>query len=128
MRLRSRPLVLPAQPRRIYLVGGGSHNPAIARVIGDVLGGADGVYRLDIGGSACAIGGAYKVLWALERKPGETFDQFLAARWTDEGAVEKIDDGFRPATYQKYGDILRAFDDMEQRLLAENHANQDGDA
>ncbi|KAL7799996.1 hypothetical protein V8C37DRAFT_363700, partial [Trichoderma ceciliae] len=50
MRLRSQKLVysprdsLPAQPRRIYLVGGGSLNPAITRVLGDVLGGADGVY------------------------------------------------------------------------------------
>ncbi|TGJ86132.1 hypothetical protein E0Z10_g2622, partial [Xylaria hypoxylon] len=43
MRLRSQNLVskpperpeLPAQPRRIYLVGGGSLNPAIARAFGD---------------------------------------------------------------------------------------------
>ncbi|KAJ4388442.1 hypothetical protein N0V85_007556, partial [Neurospora sp. IMI 360204] len=70
MRLRSQNLIstppstpssssspqLPAQPRRIYLVGGGSLNPAIARIMGDVLGGVDGVYKLDVGGNACALG------------------------------------------------------------------------
>ncbi|KAH6605157.1 xylulokinase, partial [Trichoderma cornu-damae] len=125
MRLRSRNLVhsprdgLPAQPRRIYLVGGGSLNPAIARVLGDVLGGADGVYRLDVGGNACALGGAYKALWALERKDGETFDELIGRRWTEEGSIQKVDVGYREGTYQKYGKVLRAFEDMEGRLLAE---------
>ncbi|GAB0133311.1 hypothetical protein EsDP_00001723 [Epichloe bromicola] len=125
MRLRSRKLVhspedgLPAQPRRIYLVGGGSVNPAIARVIGDVLGGADGVYKLDVGGSACALGGAYKALWALERKQGETFDELIAQRWKEEGSIERVDEGFKPSTYQQYGNILGAFEEMEKRLLSE---------
>ncbi|KJZ77043.1 Putative D-xylulose kinase A [Hirsutella minnesotensis 3608] len=125
MRLRSKNLVhsprdgLPAQPRRIYLVGGGSHNPAIARVLGDVLGGADGIYKLDVGGSACALGGAYKALWALEREPNQTFDDLIAARWKEEGAVERIGDSYRPETYAKYGDVLGAFEAMEQHLLAE---------
>lgn len=125
MRLRSRKLVhsprdgLPAQPRRIYLVGGGSVNPAIARVIGDVLGGADGVYRLDVGGSACALGGAYKALWALERKQGETFDDLIAQRWKEEGSIERVDEGFKHGTYQQYGNILGAFEEMEKRLLSE---------
>ncbi|KAI1105920.1 cation efflux family-domain-containing protein [Jackrogersella minutella] len=100
MRLRSHNLVsppdnlLPAQPRRIYLVGGGSLNPAIARVVGDVLGGADGVYRLDVGGNACALGGAYKALWARERASAdESFDDLLGRRWREEDAVEKVDGG-----------------------------------
>ncbi|KAK3060023.1 hypothetical protein LTR53_020243, partial [Teratosphaeriaceae sp. CCFEE 6253] len=49
LRLRSQSLVksekdpqsgktLPPQPRRVYLVGGGSANPAIARIAGEVLG------------------------------------------------------------------------------------------
>lgn len=127
MRLRSQNLVhppdaegkLPAQPRRLYLVGGGSMNPAIARVIGDVLGGVDGVYKLDVGGNACALGGAYKALWAMERKEGETFDELIGKRWKEEGAIEKVDQGFRDGTYQKYGNVLGAFEAMEQRLLAE---------
>lgn len=125
MRLRSQNLVhspkdgLPAQPRRIYLVGGGSLNPAIARVIGDVLGGVDGVYKLDVGGSACALGGAYKAVWALERKEGETFDDLIGKRWKEEGSIERVDEGFRDGTYQKYGNIVGAFEKMEQKILDE---------
>lgn len=127
MRLRSQNLVhppesdktLPAQPRRIYLVGGGSMNPAIARVIGEVLGGVDGVYKLDVGGNACALGGAYKALWAMERKEGETFDDLIGKRWKAEGSIQKVDEGFRDGTYQKYGNVLGAFEEMEHRLLAE---------
>ncbi|KAL2205070.1 xylulokinase [Sarocladium strictum] len=125
MRLRSQNLVhpptpeLPAQPRRIYLVGGGSLNPAIARVIGDVLGGADGVYKLDVGGSACAMGGAYKACWAMERGDGETFDELIGKRWKEEGMIEKVDIGYKDGVYQKYGNVLGAFEDMEKKILAE---------
>ena len=38
--------------------------------MGEVIGGAEGVYRLDVGGNACALGGAYKAVWALERAEG----------------------------------------------------------
>jgi xylulokinase len=127
MRLRSQNLVhapdaagkLPAQPRRIYLVGGGSLNPAIAEIMGSVLGGCEGVYKLDVGGSACAMGGAYKALWAVERKDGETFDELIGKRWKEEGAIEKVDVGFRNGVYQQYGNVLGAFEEMEKRLLAE---------
>ncbi|EGX89291.1 D-xylulose kinase [Cordyceps militaris CM01] len=127
MRLRAQKLLrgdddrlLPAQPRRIYLVGGASHNAAIAATLGSVLGGTDGVYRLDVGGDACALGGAYKALWALERRgPDQTFDDLLAARWQEEGAIEKVDVGYRKGTYEKYGNVLGAFEEMESRLLAE---------
>ena len=125
MRLRSQNLVhspknnLPAQPRRIYLVGGGSLNPAIAQVIGEVLGGVDGVYKLDVGGNACAMGGAYKALWALERSKDETFDELIGKRWKEEGSIERVDQGFRDGTYQKYGNVLGAFEAMEHKILAE---------
>ncbi|ELQ38001.1 xylulose kinase [Pyricularia oryzae] len=127
LRLRSQSLVdrpdkaqrLPAQPRRIYLVGGGSLNPAIARVVGDVLGGAEGVYRLDVGGNACALGGAYKAVWALERRDDkETFDELIGARWREEGAIQKVDDGYREGVFEKYGNVLGAFDRMEKEILA----------
>ncbi|KAI0481535.1 xylulose kinase-like protein [Xylaria cf. heliscus] len=125
MRLRSQKLVspipgrpkLPPQPRRIYLVGGGSLNPAIARVFGDVLGGAEGVYRLDVGGNACALGGAYKALWACERRAGESFDELLGARWAEEGNVQKVDDGYREGEYAAYGNVLGAFEGVEGRVL-----------
>ncbi|KAI1324858.1 xylulose kinase-like protein [Xylariaceae sp. FL0255] len=132
MRLRSQNLVsalpehpsLPAQPRRIYLVGGGSLNPAIARVFGDVLGGAEGVYRLDVGGNACALGGAYKALWACERggdengQGGNEFDELIGARWKEEGNVQKVDDGYREVEFRAYGGVLGAFEEMEKRVLS----------
>lgn len=127
MRLRSQKLVsstdgkLPAQPRRIYLVGGGSLNPAIQRVIGDVLGGVDGVYKLDVGGNACALGGAYKAVWALERKEGESFDELIGKRWTEEGAIEKVDLGYKKGVFEQYGNVLGAFGEMEGSILKVAH-------
>jgi xylulokinase len=126
MRLRSQNLVsevpgrqeLPAQPRRIYLVGGGSLNPAIARVFGDVLGGAEGVYRLDVGGNACALGGAYKALWACERGVGQSFDELIGARWKEEGNIQKVDAGYRETEFRAYGNVLGAFEEMEKRVLS----------
>ncbi|KAI1752297.1 xylulose kinase-like protein [Xylaria castorea] len=132
MRLRSQRLVsaipgrpdLPAQPRRIYLVGGGSLNPAIARAFGDVLGGAEGVYRLDVGGNACALGGAYKALWACERGDGgsggeqKSFDELIGARWKEEGNIQKVDDGYRKKEYAMYKNVLGAFEEMEDRVLS----------
>lgn len=123
LRLRSQKLVhsprdgLPPQPRRIYVVGGGSVNPAIMRVIGDVLGGSEGVWRLDVGGNACALGGAYKAVWSIERRQGETFEDLIGARWKEEEAVEKIDQGYRKEIFKKYGDLLPAFEEMERNAL-----------
>jgi xylulokinase len=123
MRLRSQKLVdapsegLPPQPRRVYLVGGGSLNPAIAQIMGEVLGGAEGVYKLDVGGNACALGGAYKAVWAMERGEGETFDELIGKRWREEGAIKKVDEGFRDGLFQKYGGVLGAFEEMEQSIL-----------
>ncbi len=129
MRLRSQKLVegpsgtgrsaLPAQPRRIYLVGGGSLNPAIASVMGSVLGGVDGVYKLDVGGNACALGGAYKAVWAFERAEGETFDELIGKRWKEEGAIQKVDVGFRDGVFQQYGNVLPAFEELEEKILKE---------
>ncbi|KAK3401018.1 actin-like ATPase domain-containing protein [Sordaria brevicollis] len=131
MRLRSQNLVstppstpsgtayaLPAQPRRIYLVGGGSLNPAIAKIMGDVLGGVDGVYKLDVGGNACALGGAYKAVWAFERRDEtETFDELIGKRWKEEGAIRKVDDGYTKGVFEGYGKVLGAFGEMEERVL-----------
>ncbi|KAH7041081.1 actin-like ATPase domain-containing protein [Microdochium trichocladiopsis] len=128
LRLRSQSLVaappgaksqLPPQPRRVYLVGGGSLNPAIARVMGDVLGGADGVYRLDVGGNACALGGAYKAVWTLEKGPEESFDELIGKRWKEEEAIQKVDDGYREGVFESYGRVLGAFEEMERRVLKE---------
>jgi xylulokinase len=130
LRLRSQKLVTsPAdgvapQPRRIYLVGGGSLSPAIARVVGDVLGGYEGVYKLDVGGNACALGGAYKAVWAMERKPNESFEELIGNRWRESEAIVKVDEGYRPDVWKCYGDILPAFEEMERLILAGEDRNK----
>jgi len=98
-------------------VGGGSLNPAIANIMGDVLGGSEGVYKLDVGGNACALGGAYKAVWAFERAEGETFDELIGKRWKEEGAIWKVGEGYRENTFEKYGKVLGAFEQMENRVL-----------
>jgi len=130
LRLRSQKLVhspatgIPPQPRRIYLVGGGSLNPAIARIVGDVLGGVEGVWKLDVGGNACALGGAYKAVWAIERKEGESFEELIGERWHESEAVEKVDEGYRDDVWAKYGNVLGTFEEMERKVLAGEERNK----
>lgn len=130
LRLRSQKLVhspsaeYPPQPRRIYLVGGGSLNPAIARIVGDVLGGTEGVWRLDVGGNACALGGAYKAVWAVERGEGESFEELIGERWRESEAVAKVDDGYRKEVWERYGGVLEAFEEMEKTVLAGEERNK----
>ncbi|KAJ9643513.1 hypothetical protein H2199_004192 [Coniosporium tulheliwenetii] len=88
---------LPPQPRRVYLVGGGSANPTIAELAGQVLGGAEGVYRLDIGGNACVCGG----------------------RWNEGAFVKKVAEGYREGVWEGYGAALKGFEEMEGRVLEE---------
>lgn len=111
---------LPPQPRRVYLVGGGSVNPAIARLAGDVLGGIEGIYRLDIGGNACALGSAYKAVWGCERtSEGETFEQLIGERWNKEDFVQRVADGYREGVFEKYGEALKGFRQMEEEVVEE---------
>lgn len=129
LRLRSQALVtpqksasgapLPPQPRRVYLVGGGSANAAFADLAGQVLGGAEGVFKLDIGGNACALGGAYKACWGVERAPGETFEDFLDKRWNEEEFVKRVAEGYREGIWEQYGKALEGFDQMEKLVLKE---------
>ncbi|KAH9868183.1 hypothetical protein J1614_007255 [Plenodomus biglobosus] len=122
LRLRSQSLVspqgsLPPQPRRIYLVGGGAVNPAIADLAGQVLGGSDGVYKLEIGGNACALGAAYKAAWGVQRKQGEKFEDFLEQRWNEEGFVKKICQGYRRGVWESYGEAVRGLDEAEKWVV-----------
>ena len=125
LRLRSRELVsspgdgLPPQPRRIYLVGGGSRNKAIAKVAGEVLGGSEGVFKLDVGENACALGAAYKAVWAVERQKGETFEELIGKRWREDEFVEKIAEGYNKEVWERYGKALKGFEAMENRLLVD---------
>jgi xylulokinase len=123
MRLRSQLLVSipspshPPQPARIYLVGGGSVNPAIAEICGSVLGGAEGVFRLNIGGNACALGAAHKAVWGCEKEDGEGFEDFIANRWKEDEFVNRIDQGYRQGVWEKYGEALRGFEMLESEVL-----------
>ncbi|SMR44405.1 unnamed protein product [Zymoseptoria tritici ST99CH_3D1] len=128
LRLRSHNLVhagkdpksgetLPAQPRRVYLVGGGSANPAIAKICGEVLGGVEGVFKLDIGGNACALGAAYKAVWGCERKGGESFEDLIGKRWDEASFVKRVADGYTKGVFEKYGEAVKGFEKMEQVVL-----------
>ena len=125
LRLRSQALVhpqgtLPAQPRRIYLVGGGAVNPAIAELAGQVLGGSDGVYKLEIGGNACALGASYKAAWGVQRRgKGEAFEDFLEERWDEEGFVRRICGGYREGVFERYGAALGGFAEVEALAVRE---------
>lgn len=124
LRLRSQPLVspqgsLPAQPRRIYLVGGGAANPAIAELAGQVLGGAEGVFKLEIGGNACALGSAYKAAWGVQRKAGEVFEDFLETRWDEGEFVRKVAQGYREGVFERYGEVLGKFGELEAVAIRE---------
>jgi xylulokinase len=129
MRLRSEPLLFPGpkasgnlpQPRRLYVVGGGSKNPAIASVMADVLGGFEGVYKLDIGGNACALGAAYYATWALERKDGEAFEDYVAERWDEDKQVKRIGDAYKEGVWEEYGEVLKGFRLVEEEIVRSAH-------
>ncbi|KAL4941201.1 putative D-xylulose kinase A [Aspergillus oleicola] len=123
LRLRSRGLTtspgngIPAQPRRVYLVGGGSKNKVIAKIAGEILGGSEGVYKLEIGDNACALGAAYKAVWAIERGKDQTFEDLIGQRWREEEFVEKIADGYLEREFERYGGAVEGFERMEHTVL-----------
>jgi len=118
---------LPPQPRRVYLVGGGSANPAIAQLAGEVLGGVEGVFKLDIGGNACALGAAYKACWGCERSPGENFEDLIKKRWDESKFVKKVADGYKEGIFEAYGEAVKGFDMMEKEVetMAEEHVGME---
>ena len=96
---------------------GGSQNTAIAKLAGEILGGVEGVYRLDVGGNACALGSAYKAVWAVERKPRETFEDFIGSRWREDDFVEKIADGYQEGIYRLYEKGVKGLEAVEKDVL-----------
>ncbi|KAI9839122.1 MAG: hypothetical protein M1819_003115 [Sarea resinae] len=131
LRLRSHRLVesdpetsLPPQPRRVYLVGGGSKNAAIAKIAGEVLGGVEGVFRLDVGENACALGSAYKAVWAVERRAGESFEELIGERWREAEFVKKIAEGYQPGVFEKYGVAVEGFERMEKEVLRQEREKE----
>lgn len=129
------PAAAPAQPRRIYLVGGGSASPALAQLAGEILGGVEGVYRLDVGGNACALGAAYKAVYAAAGQgsedrgtgAGETFEEFVGKRWREAEFVERVDSGYRRGVWEEYGDVLGGFEGMEGLVLRKAGRTNEGE-
>jgi len=125
LRLRSQNLVssspssphIPPQPRRIYLVGGGSYNDAIAKIAGEILGGVEGVYRLDVGGNACALGAAYKAVWGTERKDGGTFEELVGERWREGYFVRKVAEGYQRGVWEGYAVGVEGLGAVETEVL-----------
>ena len=87
------------------------------------MGGVEGVYRLDVGGNACALGSAYKAVWACERKNGETFEDLIDARWDEEDFVERIAEGYQAAKYKIYEKGVEGLEAVESDVLRRQKAN-----
>jgi xylulokinase len=62
-------------------------------------------------------------VWGCERKRGETFEELIGSRWDEEKFVKKICKGYRQGTFEKYGEALKGFDEMEKRVLREVSTN-----
>ena len=70
-----------------------------------------------MGGNACALGSAYKAVWAVERKPKETFEDLIGKRWREEEFVEKIGDGYQEAQYRIYEKGVSGLEAVEKDVL-----------
>ncbi|KAF2861323.1 putative D-Xylulose kinase [Piedraia hortae CBS 480.64] len=103
-------------PKKIYLVGGGSSNPAIARVCGDVLSPEEGVFTLKLGGNACALGSAYRAVWAGEG--GQGWEEFIDQRWRGEVRGVEREEG-RGDLFELYGIAAQGFREMERLVVEE---------
>jgi xylulokinase len=70
-----------------------------------------------VGENACALGAAFKAVWAVERKPGQTFEDLIGERWKEDAFVEKIADGYQKGVFEKYGLAMTGFEKMEKHIL-----------
>ena len=77
------------------------------------------MYRLDVGGKACALGSAYKAVWAIERKEGETFEELIGARWREEEFVKKVADGYQAEQFKFYENGVEALERLERKVLGQ---------
>lgn len=73
---------------------------------------------MDVGENACALGAAYKAVWSVERKNGQTFEDLIGERWKEEQFIEKIAEGYQKGVFEKYGLAVEGFAMMEKEILA----------
>jgi xylulokinase len=86
------------------------------------------VYKLDIGGNACALGAAYKAAWGTGRESGESFEDYLEKRWNEEEFVKRICDGYREGVFERYGDVLKGFEELEGKVVKESGEGISGES
>lgn len=84
------------------------------------------MYKLNIGGNACALGAAYKAAWGVQRRDGEAFEDFLEQRWDEEGFVERICGGYREGVWEAYGRAVEGLAAAE-RWVVERRGGGEGD-
>ena len=86
------------------------------------------MWRLDLGENACALGAAYKAVWATERKVYreadlaerfESFEGFIAERWDEDSFAEKVGVGYERGVFERYGEAMVGFEMMEAEIVAE---------
>lgn len=122
IRIRAAPMLTKRGLNRIYLTGGGAKNGAIARICGDILGGEEGVWRLEnVKGGACAVGAANRAAWgaSLESQTSvntESFEHFLTRKWeaSNVSRVTKVADGYKAGIWERYGEAMAGILQLEK--------------
>jgi xylulokinase len=113
LRLRSRDLVespghgLPPQPTRVHLVGGGSQNAAIAKIAGEVLGGLEGVFKLDVGENACALGQRIRLSGQSKGSQGRHSEDLIGRGGKKKSSWRRLLTGIRKAFLRNMGWLSR---------------------
>lgn len=108
---------LPAQPRRVYLVGGASPNSVIFSIPGKVLVRPESVYRLGVGENACALAAAYRVVWAVPREDGVPCEILTRRRWDKDQFGRRVADGYQKGLFVQYRGPVDAFTKEEREGL-----------
>ena len=123
IRARAQPLFreFGGRPRRIFVVGGGSKDPAIVSVFAQILGYSQGVYRLSDStqAGACALGSAHKAAWmfSCQSSACTTFETFIQKRWSLDERTVKLDAHLHEDLWQEYGRGLTYYMQCEHRLI-----------
>lgn len=108
---------LPAEPRRVYLVGGASRNSVIFKIPGKVLVRPEWVYRLGVGENACALAAAYTVVWAVPREDGVPCEILTRRRWDEDQFGRRVADGYQKGVFEQYRGPVDAFTKDEREDL-----------
>lgn len=70
-----------------------------------------------MGGNACALGAAYKAVWGTERKPEETFEEFVGGRWKEGEFVRRVGEGYQRGVWEGYAVGVEGLEVVEREVL-----------